>query len=323
MTALSSRFLGGAVLMLAHACLLAPANAQDPLSPLRARSFADVSGLNLPYRLFVPESYDPSQKYPLVLFLHGGGDRGTDNRSPLLNETFALDFVSARVQAAHPSFLLVPQAPQLVSGGDPRGEYWVNNYQDNLNGTPHAGWTPDTYKIADYPVSTSLSAVGNLIPSLLSEFAIDSNRLYATGWSMGGDATWDLLMRNPGLFAAGAPIAGVGDPTQATVLAHTPIWVFQGAQDQAASPSGSQKMVSAIRAQGGNIHYTEFADGTHYIGERAYREPGFMDWLFSQSLPATIPVPTPVPIPVQHMPEPGAIGLVVLGLLGSRLVRRR
>ena len=323
MIALSSRFPGGVLLVLTQACLLAPANAQDPLSPLLARSFADVSGLNLPYRLLVPKNYDPTQKYPLVLFLHGGGDRGTDNRAPLLNETFALNLLNASVQSAHPSFFLVPQAPISVLGGDPRGEYWVNNYQDNLDGTLHAGWTPDTYKIADYPSSTSLSAVRNLIPALLSEFAIDSDRLYATGWSMGGDATWDLLMRNPGLFAAGAPIAGVGDPTQATNLAHTPLWVFQGAQDQAASPSGSQKMVAAIRAQGGNIRYTEFADGTHYIGERAYNEPGFVDWLFSQSLPATIPVPTPVPIPVQHMPEPGAVGLVVLGLLGSRLVRRR
>jgi predicted esterase len=322
----------------------------DPFSSLLIRTFSDSSGLNLPYRLYVPENYDPTQKYPMVLYLHGGGERGTDNLSPLLNEPFARTFFSPAVQTTHPSFFLVPQCPLYLQETDPREEFWVNNFDTNLDGTPHAGWEPDAYRIADYPVSASLSAVTNLIPSLLSEFSVDSKRLYATGWSMGGDGTWDMLMRNPGLFAAGAPLAGVGDPTQAASLANTPLWVFQGAQDQAAQPSGSQKMVGAIQAAGGNIRYTEFSNEDHYIGAASYSEPGFIDWLFAQSLPTPAPLPTPVPIPTpaptpeptpaptplpdptsptpepgsplpptQSIPEPGALGLLTIGLLGGAL----
>jgi predicted peptidase len=311
MTTSSCYFRRGGVLVAGALLLGTAAQAQDPLSPLLARTFLDVSGLSLPYRLYVPENYDPTQKYPLVLFLHGGGERGTDNTTPLLSEPFAQTFFSSEVQATHPSFFLVPQCPLEIIGGDPRGEYWVNNFENNLDGTPHAGFAWDSYRVADYPISQSLSSVMNLLPTLQSEFSIDSNRLYATGWSMGGDGTWDLLMRNPGVFAAGVPIAGIGDPTQTANLTKTPLWVFQGAQDTAALPSGSQQMVSAIQAAGGNIQYTEYADGTHYIGAedgRVYQEAGFMDWLFSQSLtPAPSPLPTPEPAPIPApapTPEP-------------------
>jgi predicted esterase len=345
MTTSSRYYLRGGALLTGALLLGTAAQAQDPLSPLLSRTFLDISGLSLPYRLYVPENYDPTQKYPLVLFLHGGGERGTDNDSPLLNESFAQTFFSPEVQTTHPSFFLVPQCPQEILGGDPQGEYWVNNFENNPDGTPHAGFAWDSYRIADYPVSTSLSAVTNLLPALQSEFSIDSNRLYATGWSMGGDATWDLLMRNPGVFAAGAPIAGIGDPTQAANLTSTPLWVFQGAQDTAALPSGSQQMVAAIQAAGGNIRYTEFADGTHYIGADAYNEAGFIDWLFAQSLPTAAtpipaPAPTPEPTPVpplpqvpnpapatpepgpvspNSVPEPGTLGLLALGLLAGQL----
>ncbi|MBB6050413.1 prolyl oligopeptidase family serine peptidase [Armatimonas rosea] len=344
MTTSSRYYLRGGALAAGALLLGTAAQAQDLLSPLLARTFVDSSGLNLPYRLYVPENYDPSQKYPLVLFLHGGGERGTDNVSPLLNEPFAQTFFSPEVQAAHPSFFLVPQCPLEIIGGDPQGEYWVNNFENYADGTPHPGFAWDSYLLADYPVSTSLRAVTNLLPALQSEFSIDSSRLYATGWSMGGDATWDLLMRNPGLFAAGAPIAGIGDPTQAASLASTPLWVFHGAQDTAALPSGSQQMVAAIQAAGGNIRYTEYADGTHYIGADAYSEAGFMDWLFAQSLPNTatpVPVPAPTPEPTllpppplapnptpatpepgpvapNSVPEPGTLGLLALGLLVGR-----
>lgn len=352
MTTSSRYYLRGGALLTGALLLGTAAQAQDLLSPLLARTFVDSSGLNLPYRLYVPENYDPSQKYPLVLFLHGGGERGTDNVSPLLNEPFAQTFFSPEVQATHPSFFLVPQCPLEVIGGDPQGEYWVNNFENYADGTPHPGFAWDSYRIADYPVSTSLRAVTNLLPTLQSEFSIDSNRLYATGWSMGGDATWDLLLRNPGLFAAGAPIAGLGDPTQAASLASTPLWVFQGALDDAAMPSGSQQMVAAIQAAGGNIRYTEYADGNHYIVAeegRVYQEAGFMDWLFAQSLPNTpTPVPDPAPTPEptllppaprlpnptpsnpepepvgpSSVPEPETLGLLALGLLagGARLRR--
>jgi predicted peptidase len=308
--------------LIAAVLLSSRAYAQDPQSALQERTFADSSGLNLPYRLFVPQNYDPKEKYPLVLYLHGSGERGTDNRQPLDIEQFAQRFYSPEAQAAHPSFFLVPQCPWEVLGGDPRGEYWVNNFETYPDGTPHPGFSWTSYSTADYPVSTSLSAVTNLIPSLLNEFSIDSSRLYATGWSMGGDGTWDLLMRNPGLFAAGIPVAGMGDPTQAAQLANTPLWVFHGRDDTATDPEAARTMVSAVQAQGGNIRYTEYADGNHYtVAEdgRVYQEPGLMEWLFAQRLPNKDVQP---PTPTQNLPEPGTLSLLVLGLGGAFCVKR-
>ncbi|WP_395095247.1 dienelactone hydrolase family protein [Armatimonas sp.] len=302
--------------------LTASAHAQDPQSALQERAFADVSGLSLPYRLFVPENYDPNEKYPLVLYLHGSGERGTDNRLPLDIGQFAQTFYSSEVQAAHPSFFLVPQCPWEVVGGDPRGEFWVNNFETYPDETPHPGWSWTSYSTADYPVSTSLQAVTNLIPSLLSEFSIDPSRLYATGWSMGGDGTWDLLARNPGVFAAGAPVAGMGDPTQATNLAKIPLWVFHGGQDTAIYPDVAQSIVTAIQAEGGNIRYTEYADGGHYIVAeegRVYQEPGFMDWLFAQQLPSS-GGHVPNSGPSGSVPEPGTMALLAVG--GAALVRK-
>ena len=316
---LSSPLWGAA--LIAALLLNASAHAQDPQSALQERNFADISGLNLPYRLFVPANYDPNEKYPLVLYLHGSGERGTDNRLPLDIGQFAQTFYSSEVQTTHPSFFLVPQCPWEVVGGDPRGEFWVNNFETYPDETPHPGWSWTSYSTADYPVSTSLSAVRNLLPSLLSEFSIDSSRLYATGWSMGGDGTWDLLARNPGLFAAGVPIAGMGDPTQAARLASTPLWVFHGGEDTATYPEAARTMVSAIQAEGGNIRYTEYADGGHYIvaeAGRVYQEPGFMDWLFAQKLANKGINP---PTPAQDLPEPGTLILLVLGLGGGCMVK--
>lgn len=291
------------------------ARAQDPLSALQARTFSDLSGLSLPYRLFVPENYDPSQKYPLVLYLHGGGERGTDNIAPLDVESFAWQFFAPETQAAHPSFLLVPQSPFEVPGGDLRGEFWVNNFDTTPDGNPIPGNTETTYSLANVPVSTSLSAVRNLLPSLLNEFSIDSRRLYATGWSMGGDGTWDLLMRNPGLFAAGVPVEGTGDPTQAAQLAGTPLWVFHSTDDAAVPVDAARGMVSAIQAEGGNVRYTEYPEGGHYVvfqDGHVYQEAGFMDWLFAQKLPDPPVQAAKIP---QSIPEPASAGLLTLGLI--------
>ena len=148
---------------------------------MQARTYSDGFGA-MAYRLFVPANYNPAISYPLVMFLHGAGERGSDNRIQITAHTAALAFTFNENQAKQPCFLVAPQCP---TGGS---------------------WN-DTARRAQVPA---------LIAALKAEFNVDSNRVYVTGLSMGGIGTWDLLSRNPSLFAAGVPMSGSTSQSAAT-----------------------------------------------------------------------------------------------------------
>ena len=134
---------------------------------LQARTQTNAAGKMLAYRLFVPAGYDPAKKYPLVVFLHGAGQRGSDNRRQLEPESAPLFFVQPETQAAQPCFFIAPQCPP--------GQQWVN--------TP---WRNGSYSIAAIPISDNLQLVLDIIQRTRKEFSIDPARLYLTGLSMGG-----------------------------------------------------------------------------------------------------------------------------------------
>jgi predicted esterase len=225
----------------------------------RTRSYAKGNA-KLPYRLFVPQSYDPARKYPLVLFLHGIGEKGADNAIQLRNNANgAMVFVSAAAQAANPCFMLIPQS--------------------------ESGWW---------------GAYADLIPQLLNdlsgEYSIDMERLYVTGLSSGGSGVWELLIRNPQLFAAGVPICGNADAKKASLLANVAIWNFHTADDPTMPVKGSRDMIDAIRRAGGKPFYTEYPTGGHGSSwVRAYKEPALVDWVMAQKRgkPATTPAGVP------------------------------
>jgi predicted peptidase len=199
----------------------------------------------------VPERTD-------VLFLHGAGERGTDNRLQLTGQTAPLVFVSPESQAQWPCFMLAPQCP------------------------PGGGWD---HIGSDQP-STWMRLTLEALDGLQQEFSIDPGRLYITGLSMGGFGTWDAITRYPGYFAAAVPIAGGGDPSVADRAADTPIWAFHGAADMTVPVQRTRAMIAAVIAAGGDPLYTEYA-GVGHVGSwnLAYAEPDLLPWLFSKQLP--------------------------------------
>lgn len=222
---------------------------QPGLADFSAGSYTNADGV-LPYRLFVPANYQSTNKYPLVMFLHGVGERGTDNMVQVTTTIGFLNFISQSNQAAHPCLLVAPQCP-------------TNN---------DAVW-------ADAIRRTQLLG---LLTNLETRFSIDLDRIYITGLSMGGVGSWDQITHGPTVYAAAVPMSGGGDLTLAPAIKDVPAWNFHAVNDSIADVNFSRFMVNAIRFAGGNPIYTEYATGDHPIWSIAYYTPGLVDWVMAQ-----------------------------------------
>jgi predicted peptidase len=209
----------------------------------------------LPYRLLLPETVEPGKDYPLIIFLHGSGERGNDNE---LNLKYITDlFLSAENRKNFPAYVLVPQCAK-----DKR-------------------WAPeDWYGKVSPPAET----IVQLIDSLVKTNSIDAERIYLMGLSMGGFGTWYLLTRFPDKFAAAVPICGGGDWNRASTIAHIPVWVFHGKRDEVVLPEQSRAMVKALKKSGGKPRYTEYKKVGHDSWVPALKEPELLQWLFSKKI---------------------------------------
>ncbi|MCZ6654452.1 MAG: alpha/beta hydrolase-fold protein [Planctomycetota bacterium] len=229
-----------------------------------ARVFEAKDGESLPYRLLRPKHYDPSKKYPLVLFLHGGNLRGSDNWKPV--RLFGRHFENDWVEDKYPAFVLVPQCP--------KGDRWA-----------YDGWTMETkndpHVLADQQTDTT-TRLFELLDTIVSELPVDPDRVYITGISMGGFGTWDMIMIEPHLFAAAAPLGSSGDPTKAKLIAHMPIWMVHGANDRYVPVVQAREMHEALRKAKGSVVYKEFPDRGHNVWEATYDDHEFFRWLFAQ-----------------------------------------
>jgi predicted esterase len=229
--------------------------------------FTNKQRQTLAYRLFVPAHLEARTLYPLVLHLHGGEGPGDDNLRQFRHPD-ALVFVSPANQAKHPCFMVSPQ----VSSEDSRRypEWTWGHLRERLVG---------------------------MLTNLLAQYPIDPDRLYLTGYSMGGVGTFRVVDAYPGLFAAAVPMAGlsVGN-SSVTNLTRVPMWVFHGAQDQTVpvdalytdpagsglAAKGSRGLVADIRRFGGCPIYTEYSRAGHDMFWAAYNTPGLVDWLMAQ-----------------------------------------
>ena len=225
-----------------------------------AQVHTNEMGETLPYRLLKPKVYDAEQAYPLVVFLHGMGERGSDNVSQLVNGVSAF-FASDAAMVRFPAVVIAPQCPD---GEDMNEASWSN-------------WRDETRGITK-PTRLALE----IVEAMREQFTIDSDRMYIGGLSMGGFGTWDVIQEYPDLFAAAFPICGGGDPEKAERIASLPLWVFHGAKDETVPPQLSRDMVRAIQEAGGHPGYSEYPDVGHDSWTNAFEEPRLLAWLFSQ-----------------------------------------
>lgn len=207
----------------------------------------------LGYLVYLPEGYDPQdeQKWPLVLFLHGSEERGSD---PRILTTQGLPKILEQ-RSDFPFIVVSPQCAQ---------EKW---------------WWPQT------------RALSAFLDKIEAEYAVDSKRVYVTGLSMGGFGAWALAYQYPGRFAAVAPIAGgyydgtSQLPADLCRMRDVPIWAFHGAKDALVSPSESERVVNALRACDSDVRFTLYPEAGHTQSwELAYADPELYQWLLQHKL---------------------------------------
>ncbi len=249
-----TRFAIAAVLLCSG--MTARAQNQFPQFEKRVHKEGEKS---LPYRLLVPRAYKPGTALPLVVWLHGSGEKGADNVSPLraLGKTFLTDAEKC------PAFVLVPQCPSKTA------------------------WHAVGYNKVPAVTEPSRMLVAT-IEGLVKEFGLDGHRIYLGGFSMGGCGTWEILTRYPGLFTAAFPIAGppfAGKPGErpglAAVIKHVPIWAFHGDRDNVAPVDGTRAIVAALKKEGADVKYTEYRGGGHECAG-ALKDPKLVEWLLAQ-----------------------------------------
>lgn len=234
------------------------------------------NGQSIPYRLFHARQNDRQKLYPLILFLHGSGERG-DNNTSQVKHNFPSVFLSKQGQNQRPCFIVAPQCPKGVS------------------------WSGDR-----------LVQLKSLIDSLCEEYPIDRKRLYLTGLSMGGRGTFNMLAEYPGLFAAAVSCAGGNDPSKVKEMMQTPMWLHCSSADRSINYyrdlvkalndldeevvwfksrkdwTDSNVPWEAIENKARNhsrFLFCEISDGQHHNSWTfAWENPEMPSWLFSKSL---------------------------------------
>ncbi len=249
--------------------------ASSSLARTKETGFLDrtvsVSGETYRYQVFVPSNFDKSKKWPVILFLHGYGERG---ETGLLQTDVGIAHAIRKFTGTFPFIVVMPQC----------------------RSADHTVWP-------DPPMENQALAA---LDASIKEFHGDRSRVYLTGLSMGGYGTWDMAAKYPNRFAAYVVICGgirgpaalpalhvaladdpkVADPYAETAkrIGKTPVWIFHGANDPAVPVEESVKMAAALQAAGGNVKFTEYAGIGHESWDKAYAEPGLFDWMLAQRL---------------------------------------
>ena len=224
--------------------------------------FVSSEGQELPYRILYPDNYSKKKKYPLILFLHGSGERGSDNEAQLVH--IAPKFLSDDFQSKHPSIVVFPQCSA--------DDTWTQVERTDSKWTVSSSDT----------ITAPMQAVVEWMDDFLENEAVDRQRIYLSGLSMGGFGTYDLLSRKPEWFAAAIPICGGGNRRNIGLYEDVPIWIFHGKKDPVVPVSLSQEMADEFKLRKMNYRYTEYPEGTHDVWSQAWNEPDIINWLFSQ-----------------------------------------
>ncbi len=288
-----------AVTIILTAVLTMNASAAINYKPLfQSGIFSDTDEINgsMGYRLYVPEDYDANKPYPLLVFLHGYGERGNNTGSQIEVATIMTHYFTEERMEKYPCIILAPQCPMETT--------WADT-------TTNGNWGETDYNFNNTNENVYSKLLVKLMGKLESQYNIDSSRRYITGISMGGFGTWEVIMHHHDLFAAAAPCCGGTSSAQAENLVDLPIWNFHGAVDPTINLNGSRNMYNAMAElaendpslkvfkyieaknskntekwediKDANYIYTEYSDVDHYCWDHAYEEQYFYEWMFNQS----------------------------------------
>lgn len=202
-----------------------------------------VGGATRRYVVYVPHDYSADKAWPLVLFLHGAGERGDDG---LLQTEVGLGRAIRMNPDRFPCLVVMPQCPKDV---------WWHEVPEHMDA---------------------------VLADALKDYHVDRARVYLTGLSMGGFGTWIYGAAHTDVFAALVPICGGGHPGDAAKLATLPIWAFHGAEDDVVPAAKSREMVEAVRQAHGTVQYTELPKISHNAWDSAYGDPRVFAWLLEQ-----------------------------------------
>jgi len=211
------------------------------------KTYTEARYGKLEYGFYVPENFDKTKSYPLVMFLHGWS----------ANQTVYLEWYTNDMQAKHPCFVFTPKTPTT----------WAD----------WSGWN-------DRSLSESMRAAIHVLDSLTRKYPIDKTRLYVYGISMGGEGVFDLLHKLPNKFAAAISICGGGQAGWAEKISQTPFWMFHGSDDKINTPDMTERVYNRLVEIGAKqMKYTNYPGYGHEIWDKAQSEPDFYDWMFSYS----------------------------------------
>jgi predicted peptidase len=238
---------GAAVLVLVPlAAARSRAAAAEPTKGFLNRVHKDADGKEAKYVLFVPHDYTDDKPYPVILFLHGAGERTGGKKQPV---EVGIGPAIKKREKDFPALVIIPQAR---AGG---------NWQAN---------SPDAKRALDILVEVE------------KEYKIDDKRVYLTGLSLGGMGTWGLAIAHPDKWAAIVPVCGRGDTSNAEKIKDLPCWCFHGDKDSAVNVKHSREMIEALKKAGGDPKYTEYPGVGHNSWDKAYGTDELYDWLLKQ-----------------------------------------
>lgn len=216
------------------------------------------------YRLLLPENFDPAKKYPVLLFLHGAGERGNDNEAQLTHGSKL--FLSEKVRKEYPAIVVFPQCP--------KNDFWANVKIGNN--------TADRF---GFQKGGKPGKSMELLTGLLSHFRslkyADKDKFYVGGLSMGGMGTLELLRRKPKAFAAAFSICGGDNIENAKKYKRVPLWFFHGGKDNVVPSEKSKVVVAELERLNAPVKFTIYPEANHNSWDAAFAEPELLSWLFS------------------------------------------
>jgi len=227
------------------------------------------NGDTLPYRILLPEKYDPKKAYPLLVFLHGSGERGNDNKSQLKHGSSL--FLADSNRKAFPAIVVFPQCSKTG--------FWCNMTEEKDTAKKTRVFDFKT----DGPPTKDVVLLMELVKWLPIQHKIKESQTCIMGLSMGGMGTLEIIRRMPGTFQSAVSICGGANPATAKELGKTKIWLTHGMKDNVVLPEYSIQMAEALRAEKMQVELTLFPEANHNSWDATFRLPTLLPWLFGKT----------------------------------------